>query len=96
MEREKEGALFLFKVLLSSSRGVGADREPSCGARGPCCPPCLSSALICNIDPGLMSAPWLSFPALLKTHREVGNGFMIKAELDLYQRSVTVLEIRAT
>jgi hypothetical protein len=30
---------------------------------------------------------WLSFPALVKIHREVGNGLMIKAELDLYQRN---------
>lgn len=73
--------------------GFGANREPSCGARGPCCPPCLSSALICSVLPGLMSVPWLSFPALVQIHREVGNGFLIKAELDLYQRSFTSLEI---
>jgi hypothetical protein len=40
-----------------------------------------------------MSVPWLSFPALVQIHREVGNGFLIKAELDLYQRSFTSLEI---
>lgn len=73
--------------------GFGANREPSCGARGPCCPSCLSSALICKHPPWADDYAWLSFPALVTIHREVGNGLSIKAELDLYQRSFTLLEI---
>ena len=33
-----------------------------------------------------MGRYWLSFPALVKIDREVGNSLMIKAELDLYQK----------
>lgn len=73
--------------------GFGANREPSCGAWGPCCPPGLSLALICKHPPCADEYTWLSFPALVKIHREVGNGLPIKAELDPYQRSFTILEI---
>lgn len=85
-KRGKHDVLFLFKVPLFLL-GFGAYREPSCGARGPCWSP-----LICLLPwsaastRGWWALPWLSFPALVKIHREVGNGFMIKAELDLYQR----------
>lgn len=86
-KRGKHGVLFLFKVPLFLL-GFGAYREPSCGAQGPCW------SLLIRLLPwsaastqGWWALPWLSFPALVKIHREVGNGFMIKAELDLYQRS---------
>ena len=40
-----------------------------------------------------MGRYWLSFPALVKIDREVGNSLMIKAELDLYKRILSILEI---
>lgn len=53
----------------------------------PAGPPSSVSCLDLQHPPrGWWALPWLSFPALVKIHREVGNGFMIKAELDLYQR----------
>lgn len=51
--------------------------------RGHCCLPCLDPQ---HPPSELMCMYWLNFPALVKIHREVGNGLMIKAELDLCQK----------
>lgn len=45
--------------------------------------PCLGPQ---HPPPELVGTYWLSFPALVKTDREVGNGLMITAELDLYEK----------
>lgn len=89
MEREKGGntVFYIYLKRLSSSWVLGLTGSVPVVPRDPAVPRCLSLSLICSIHPGLMGMSWLSFPALVKIHREVGNGFMIKAELDLCQRS---------
>lgn len=77
---------FYLKCLSSSWVLVPTGSRPVVPG-DPAGPPSSVSCLDLQHPPrGWWALPWLSFPALVKIHREVGNGFMIKAELDLYQR----------